>query len=109
MVTEGSWDVGSMDTVVEKLMHVSNIVVGGRAAISPLYEARRLTSRHWVNPQGKPPQGARVIVSSGPQSVNGELQMCCVNGLHFWLQHLSNGMPRHCRHVGACLCLKINP
>ena len=80
-------------------MHVANIVVGGRAALSPLYEARRRASLSWKHPNGKPPTGALISVSrmSDTQQVKTRvdetLRHACARGLEFWLRHLSTEAP----------------
>ena len=98
-VKQGTWAVTVMDTVIGKLMHVANIVVGGRAALSPLYEARRRASLSWKHPNGKPPTGALISVSrmSDTQQVKTRvdetLRHACARGLEFWLRHLSTEAP----------------
>ena len=102
-VVRGDWAVAAMDTVIGKLLYVACVVVGGRAALTPLYEARRVASLSWRNPQGKPPHDARIVVAArghharAVSQVDGALQAACKRGLRFWLSKLTHHAPPHRR------------
>ena len=88
-VETGSWDLAYADTVVGKLSSVAQVVVGGRSALSPFYQARVITAAVWPNPMGKTPTGAKVASKERGGRVSKGLAQQCLEGLKFWERSLS--------------------
>ena len=95
-VEEGSWDFAYADSVVGKLSSIAPVVVGGRSALAPNYQARTLVASDWPNPNGKTPRGARIAVQGKSKKGRGipqELAEQCKQGLLFWEDRLSKEKP----------------